>query len=344
MRPPLRATRFLLAKLGVLPAPRPVVVPVRGGTVDVIEPVGAARGTVVSIHGMSPVAQRDPRIVAVHRGLAAAGLRVVAPHLASIAALRIHAGQIDEIEAWLTTIGDDPRLAPSGRVSVLAVSFSAGLSLVAAARPPIADRIDAVCAIGAFGDIRSTLTSLLEREDLTTYAWKIVLANFAETAIGERPGVRQALVVSALDEWYRRPVPELPRALATLPADERDLVRSLIDDPDARRALVTRVLAARPRMLDVASVVDHVGGLRGAVTLIHGRDDRTLPADQSRRLHEAMRMADVRVRLLVTPLLTHGDTALRVASLTEVGPLLGAFEGFFDEASAPRRTRVRAAA
>ncbi|MCB9679868.1 MAG: prolyl oligopeptidase family serine peptidase [Alphaproteobacteria bacterium] len=328
---PVHAVRLLAGQQGWLGAPPPPESIVLGGRrMDVVEPEGACVGTVVTVHGMSPAAQRDGRLQRLHGALAALGYRVVSPHFPSIAALRIHAGQIDAIEHAVGAIAASPELCPKGRVGVLAVSFSAGLTLIAAGRRSIAERVSGLCLIGAFGDIHRTMEAVLTRDDLTTYAWKIVLANFLDASIGSCAGVRQALLTAALDEWHQRVVPELPGVIGTLPARDVALVHELLGSRAARLRHFRRIVDAHPLMLDLASVVDQVDGVRAPVTLLHGRHDPTIPSEQSELLHAALQRAGVASRLVVSPLLGHGDAALSLGALRGLPDLLGALQGWLD--------------
>ncbi len=78
------------------------------------------------------------------------------------------------------------------------------------------------------------------------------------------------------------------------------------------------------------------------MTLVHGACDPVIPAEQSRAL--AARLAETpappdgrprpRARLLVTPLIGHGDTRLPLRALLREGPaLLSTFVGFFRAAA-----------
>ncbi|MCB9663115.1 MAG: hypothetical protein H6732_03310 [Alphaproteobacteria bacterium] len=342
----IRALRFLAAQRGLLgPPPPPEVVRCCGWELDVIEPVGRWRGTILTVHGMSPLGRRDPRMLALHGALARIGFRVVSPAFPSIAELRIHAGQIDEVEHALLAVTEERSLCPQGRVALLSVSFSAGLSLIAASRDRVAHRVRAVLSLGAYADIHQTMEAVLTRDDLTSYAWTIVLASFLEAPTP----VREALRSAAWDAWWvDRPgwegapaAPSLPAALAALAPAERALVDGIMGSPEVRLAQVRKVLDAHPLMLDLASVVDHVGGLRAPVTVLHGLRDRTIPSSQAGTLAQALRAARVPHRVVVSPLLGHGEATFDPAHLLGVPALLGAFEAFFEEAEAGARPAPR---
>lgn len=289
-------------------------------------------GTVMVVHGMSPAGPSDVRLVALCRAVAAAGFRVVAPRFDSIAALRMHVGQIDEIEHAISRLAEDADLCPSGRLGLLSVSFSAGLSSIAASRARVASRVTALCLIGTYGDIHSTLGAYVESDQVTSYGWKIVAANFVDTVVSDAEPIRRALIVSALDEWHRRETPELSATLATLSRRDATLVQAILEDRNMRRELAAAVLARRPLFCDFGSVVDHIGAVEAPLTLLHGRDDRTIPCEQSRRVHAAAQAAGRCSRLVLTPLLTHGDLRWSWRTLVAVPAFADALGAWISEA------------
>jgi len=338
---PSTALRFLAAQQGLLgPGPAPDAWELGGMTFDVVEPTVRHAGTILSVHGMTPHGPRDERLVHFHGALAACGYRVVAPVLPSVARLRMHAGQIDRIERAIRLVADHRGLTPSGRVSVFAPSFSGGLSLIAAARGSVADQVRAVLVLGAYGNIRSTMDTLLTQPGFNPYAWKIVFANFLDVVHGQRTGVRDALITAAIDEWHLDEPPKLPGFLQELPDDERALAETLMREPEARRALWQDILRAGPPFLTYGSVVDQLEGLKAHVTLLHGANDPTIPARQSAEVHRALQELGHPSRLLITPALGHGGTTDPWALAQGVPKLVSAFEGFFGRARADHDARI----
>ncbi len=304
---------------------------------DLIREVGPWRGTIVSVHGMSPVGQRDPRLQVFHGALARRGFRVVAPHLPGVTRLRIHAGQIDAIEHALHAVATTPILAPTGTVGAFAVSFSAGLTLLAAARPRVARHVQAACLLGGYHDVRSLLRFLLTAPQASRFAAAIALASFLEHVRGPQPALAEALRVFAQDTWWKRTTPQLPEVLTMLPTQVAEEARALLqDDPTARQRVLDEILAADPLFLDLGSCEGQLGHLRARLTLLHGEGDDVIPAMQSRQLARSLSDVGHPVRLCVTPLLSHGDTQgglLRTARAA--GPLADAFGGFLADVAAP---------
>ena len=57
-----------------------------------------------------------------------------------------------------------PDIAPDGRVGMIGISFAGGLSIVAAGRPSIRDKVAFVMSFGGHGDLPRTLKYLVTGE------------------------------------------------------------------------------------------------------------------------------------------------------------------------------------
>jgi fermentation-respiration switch protein FrsA (DUF1100 family) len=160
-----------------------------------------------------------------------------------------------------------------------------------------------------------------------------VLLNVAERMVPPaqlvplRDGVSRFLLASYRERFDRaaaeREYAELRRIAAQLPEPAATLLRYVNDRDVARLG---------PRLQPHIDFYVNREGLSPArsappsvpVYLLHGMDDNVIPAEESRRLTDRLRR-QVRVRLLVTDLISHAD-ADQPAHVTSV-LRLGAFWG-----------------
>jgi pimeloyl-ACP methyl ester carboxylesterase len=350
----MSAWRFVQAlREGHGPAPAPWEGPagLRG---SVVHPHGAPRGVVLAIHGMSPRAETDVRWTRALSALGAAGFTVISPRFRSIAALRIGPEQIDEIAIAAAELAAADR--EQRGVSLFSVSFSAGLAAAAAARPIARSAVKAVCAIGGWARLGSLLPTVLGDSLPDPYARFVILENFIEASLGRpMPQVREALRAAAEANFHERPFDleaAMGRALASLalPGELASEVLALTLGRGDAEDFARRLCDHEPRLFPSIEPLGQLGGLSAAVTLVHGVCDPVIPAEQSRAL--AARLAETptppdgrsrpRARLLVTPLIGHGDTRLPLRALLREGPaLLSTFAGFFRSAAERPRGRVK---
>lgn len=331
------ALRFALGTGAPRPGERRVSLSLPGGDTQdalLVPARGRARGTIVAVHGMSPLAETDPRWRSALRDLAAAGFTVVSPRFEGVARLEIDPGQPDDIAASLRAVADDGELAPRGRVGVFSVSFSGGLSLRAAAAPALTGRVSGVCALGTYGDLPSTLRALFAREDGDPYGLLIVLANYIERVDGPLPGGRAALLRAARANFEDAEIDPVAHLGEAVPEATRTRLTELLTDPAARLALLTRVQASCADDFEQLDPLAELPGPSVPVTLLHGTHDPVIPADQSVRLAEAVRRRGGRARLSVTTLLGHGDRAGSALAALREGPrTVGALAGYFRDCS-----------
>jgi dienelactone hydrolase len=121
----------------------------------------ARRGrAVLLVPGVNALSIDEPRLQGFATQLAATGFVVVTPELPDLARYQITARSTDMIEdatIWLSNRRD---LAGDGRVGLMGISFAGGLSVVAAGRPSVRDRVAMVFSFGGHGDFERVLRFL----------------------------------------------------------------------------------------------------------------------------------------------------------------------------------------
>ncbi|HAN61510.1 MAG TPA: hypothetical protein DCQ11_11690, partial [Gammaproteobacteria bacterium] len=110
--------------------------------------------------------------------------------------------------------------------------------------------------------------------------------------------------------------------------DEAQLIQ-LIADPRARADMGRRIRSVFDAdWRDYEAPIESLQ-LDVPVFLIHGRDDRVIPVEQSRDLADRLDVRGVVNRLCVTRFLSHGDNRIRWHELLEVLRVWCAFAWFF---------------
>ena len=84
--------------------------------------------------------------------------------LPDLMAYQITARSADVIEDVVAWMAAQPELAPDGRVGMIGISFAGGLSIVAAGRPAIRDKVAYVVSFGGHGDLGRVLHYLATGE------------------------------------------------------------------------------------------------------------------------------------------------------------------------------------
>jgi dienelactone hydrolase len=301
-------------------------VPWRGGTLDGrwYLPADRSERPVLVVPGVHAGGIDEPRLVTFARDLASMGHPVLTAALPDLMQYRLTTRTTDMIEdavRWLADRGEHG--VGDGRVGIVGISFAGGLSIVAAARPAVRERVAFVLSFGGHGDLPRTLRYLCtgalpsgEQRPPHDYGVAIILL-----------GVADRVVPTEQVEPLRRAI------LAFLEASHLDMVdkrRAQIAFEHARSLESALAQPARTLMGYVNTrnvgklgplLLPHVAALAGdealsparapapsaAVYLLHGTDDNVIPAAESALLAETLRGRGVAVHHLATPLITHAE-------------------------------------
>ena len=124
-------------------------------------PAGGATRMVMLVSGLHPAGINEQRFVALARQVAASGLGVLTPDIPELAQLEITPAVTDEIEgAALWLLNDAQTGARGERIGLLGISFGGGLTVVAAGRPALRDRVAYVLSLGGHDDLPRVLRYL----------------------------------------------------------------------------------------------------------------------------------------------------------------------------------------
>lgn len=301
-------------------------IPTRHGLlrVRVYEPEAAPARTVVIFPGIHGGGVEEPRLARLCRQLASTGPRVVCAPLPELREFKITPSSTESIEDVTRWIAQSPVLAPSGRVSLVGVSFSGGLALVAAGSPTLAGKLDAVVSLGGHGLLSRTLRYLATGQlpDGTTraphdYGLAVVALASVEHLV---PPEQMAALGAAIRTFLEASLDDSPtraRGMALL-AEARRMGEAL---PEPGRAIMhavaerdVRDLGARlsPHLSKVGTSPALSPELSPATTapvfLLHGRDDNVIPSTETPLVAAYLQSAgNRRVKWLLTPLISHAD-------------------------------------
>jgi pimeloyl-ACP methyl ester carboxylesterase len=292
-----------------------ITLPVKDGSVRarLYLPSGVAHPPgMVLLHGIHHLGIDEPRLESFARAAAGNGFVVLTPELAALADYHVDGSSI-------ATIGESPawlqqRLG-TGPVTVVAVSFAGGLSLLAACDPQYAPHIRALLLIGAYDDLGR-------------------VTRFLATSQAELPDGRRVpyaahdygaavFVYSHLDQFFSaNDLGVAHEALRTWLWEQPENAQALLPrlspaGQDTMKILLARQIERlRPKLLDAISA-DHaqlaaisprgkLAGLRVPVFILHGSTDDIIPSTESLWLEKEIPRPYLRAAL-ITPVFSHVD-------------------------------------
>ncbi|MBI1875955.1 MAG: hypothetical protein HYZ58_17925 [Acidobacteria bacterium] len=303
-----------------------ITIPTRYGSIPGREyrPTRRATQAVLLTTGVHALGIVEPRLVRLARELSASGVIVVTPELPSLKRYQLTSESTDMIEDAGVWLSRRPNLGSIARPALMGISFSGGLSIVAAGRPALRDRLAYVFSFGGHADLPRVLQFLANEEDRARsphdYGVAILLLNVVTQIDGFVPAPQVAPLARAIETflWASRLTTIDQHAADVEFEHARQLGRALPEPSAALMKLVNDrdVKALGPRLLPYLAALGDDPALSperspppaAPVYLLHGRDDTVIPAEESRHLAQYLE-GKAPVDLLVSGLLIHADAA-----------------------------------
>jgi dienelactone hydrolase len=313
-------------------------------------PEGASQRTVLLVPGIHSMGIEEPRLTALADDLAGAGVQVMAMALPDLQAYRITLRATDVIEDAVQWMSERPDLAPDGRVGIVGISFAGGLSISAASRPAIRDKVAFVLSFGGHGDLGRVMRYLttgeaprvdgLETHPPHDYGVAVILYELADRGVvpadqvvALREGIETFLLASQLT------LVSMERANATF-AKARDMATKL---PEPSRTFMNYVNDRAVGKLGPALVpyLAQLGTDNPAVSpqqiehpasapifLLHGSGDTVIPAAETALFSEDLRRKGADVHVLLSELITHAEVN-KAATYIDVWKLISMWADVF---------------
>jgi alpha-beta hydrolase superfamily lysophospholipase len=304
-------------------------IPTRHGALRarLYRPEGPFTRTVLLVPGIHAMGIDEPRLMALAQDLAGSGVAVMTIALPGLQQYEITPRSTDQIEDAVAWTAQRHELAPDGRIGLVGISFAGGMSIVAAGRPPIRERVAFVLSFGGHGDLPRVTRYLctgeapaiagIEVHPPHDYGVAVVLYGMAPRVVppeqvqGLREGIRTFLWASQLTLVDHKQADETF-------ARARDIAKTL---PAPSSTYLTHVNDRNVRALGPV-LVPHIAALSSGadispertpsppsapVFLLHGADDTVIPSVESVLLGERLERQGVRVRVLLSRLITHAE-------------------------------------
>jgi pimeloyl-ACP methyl ester carboxylesterase len=287
-------------------------------------PAGIAKPHgIVVLPGIHHLGIYDPRFVNFSRALAGSGFAVLTPILASLADYHVDAASIPTIGAspiWLE------RRLGTGPVTVIALSFSGGLALLAACDPQYASHMRALVLFGAYENLERVSRFLITGQE-----------EFPDGRVIPAPAHdygASVFVYAHLSQFFdAKDIPAAHEALKYWLWEKPEKAQPWLDklSPPSRKivdALMSRridllraqlLTAFRADATELASLSPHgqIAKLRVPVFIIHGATDTVIPPAESLWLEKEVPRRDLRA-VLITPAFTHVDPQHKASLVDEL--------------------------
>jgi pimeloyl-ACP methyl ester carboxylesterase len=276
-------------------------------------PRGIARPEgMVLVHGIHHLGIDEPRLMNFAHAAASNGFAVLTPEIAALADYHVDAGSITTIgesTAWL-----QQRLG-TGPVTIVAVSFAGGLSLLAACDPKYEPHIRSLVLMGAYDSLERVLTFLATSEAVFPDGRKVPYrahdygaAVFVYSDLGDFfPASDLAVAHDALRDWLWERPGEAQALLPKLVPESRATMEILIARQIERlRPRLLNAIRAHEPELSAISPEGKLGALHTSVFVLHGSTDDIIPSTESLWLEREIPKPYLRAAL-ITRAFSHVD-------------------------------------
>lgn len=241
---------------------------------------------IVLIHGVHRAGYDDYRLTNAARSIAAMGVVVYTPHIPDLAAYKVTPESVNVIGSAAQTL----RSHLGRPVGIMAMSFSGGLALMAAADSRYAPHISFVWAIGAHHDMarvgRFFATNESPRPDGTIlkmpaheYGALVLIYSHPEDFFtsSDLPAAREAIRLLLREEWNA----SHDAAKDLSPAGQK-LMQSIYDkDRSSLREPLLASVARHESEYAAVSPSTVLKDIRVPVILIHGAGDDVIPPSET---------------------------------------------------------------
>lgn len=263
------------------------------GVADLYTPAGdGTHGAVLLFLGVNPAGRDDPRVVGLAEGLARAGVIVLIPWSQEMTQKRVSASEIESLVYAYEFLLDNDRVDPE-RSGMGGFCVGASFATVAAQDVRIRDQVKFVNFFGGYFDAKDLTVSVasssrfyggltepwtpdrLSREVVSSHLIE-GLSDAGERTLLERVFIaKDTIIADDLLATMSTEAQTVHRLLSGVSRSEADgLISGL---PDEMR-------------IELASIspVTRLQDLNARVLLMHDRQDKLVPSEESRRLADAL--------------------------------------------------------
>jgi hypothetical protein len=318
-------------------------VPTRAGSIPArfYRPTAGFSRTVILIPGVHRDGIDEARLVGLAEDLAATGYGVLTVAAPDLQHFRITPAVTDVIEDAVSWAAAQRGLAPDGKVGIVGVSFSGGLSIVAAGRESIRQKVAFILSFGGHGDLARVMHYLcsgqvlgdIERAKRSSavsgashvevhpphdYGVAVVLLSLADRVVPADQieplsrGIDGFLLASSLDMTDKpaatREFARMREYAETLPEPARTLMGYVndraVDKLGPILLPVADALKDHPAMPSLSP--ERAEPPAAPIFLLHGVDDNVIPSMETVLLAESFR-GRAAIRGLLSGLITHAE-------------------------------------
>ena len=262
------------------------------GVADIYRiPDGKKRAAVLLFLGVNPAGRDDERVVNLSNALARSGFVVMIPWFPSLMEKRIDEREIDNLVAAFGHLSVQDYVDPQ-RVGMGGFCVGASIAAVAASHPSIRDDVAFLNFFGGYYDANDLLKQVTTRSSFyngTVESWEpdsLTRETFVNHLIEslEDPGERE-LMTRIFVEGKDSDSLDVQHLSSEGQAVHRLLSGATLTETASLLSQLPSTLQAQLKLISPST---QIGNLKARVMIMHDREDKLVPSEESRRLADAL--------------------------------------------------------
>lgn len=282
--------------------------------------------------GFSVYGFKDKRIKRLAKAMAQLGFHVFIISLDEVEHLKINANNLEDIVQNILYISSQKKFSKNNKVGILAPSFSAGMVLNACADSRIQDKVSAVCSIGTFANIESSLEFIMKKQDVDDYGRNVLLHNILNLDSPPNLELQTLVKVAIEDNGFKRPIPLSTNLSKSLSNENFTFWEHYSKDEAFRIQFLHDALKQFKELTiwkEKLNVIDNICACKMKLFFLHGKDDNVISANESQQLHQLRRKNNLPSKLFISQILDHGDTSFGFNKIFDVLKMASFFSQYF---------------
>ncbi len=276
------------------PARLPITYPLSEGegSADLYVPAfGERHSAILLFLGVNPAGRDDPRVVGLADALARTGVVVMIPWSENMTKNRVTVGEVDDLVRAFQYLRSHESVNPK-MVGMSGFCVGASLTLVAAQDPRINKSVRFINFFGGYFDAEDLVKSVVTRSrfyDDTAEPWEPDSLSVRVVRTHLIQGIADPQDRQLLEAYFGSGQTTAADSSSLLSSGARTVFRLLSDPtPAEAEALIESLPASIRRSLMGISPSTAIDQLEARVLIMHDREDRLVPSEESVRLFEAL--------------------------------------------------------
>lgn len=278
---------------------------------------------VLLLHGMNVSGINDPRIVHLAKSLSILGYNVITPEIPEIKNFLINDTTLNSINTFFDLFKSN---FINEKVGLFLISFSGGLSLISISEPKYKNFFKSILSLGSYSNFETTINYVLNNFKYDSYGAYILLFNYLDL-IFKSNKLKAYFHDNIIYDSFKNP--NYLKTKNNLLKDEISFCDKLENDLSFRLEIGEEIINKKKDLVKRLSPISDIYHFdsNSKIHLLHGKQDKIISSQESINLYHKIKDSN-NCKLLLTDLISHGDSSNKILNFLEFPSLIYFFNDF----------------